>query len=202
MSIFLRIPAANTRSLADRRRGLSAGLAADRRRRKVARITVWSGCQSFPIDHRYPLTCGRRCVSPSHPPASFSPARPPALTCARRTCRQSASPRLSRACRRVTQGRNQVNLCSHKLLAKGAGHESSQTDSREYGIGVGFGRAIGMRPGRGDLAFGLFDGRVVAPLIPSPLTTTFKRSPAPDAPRGRFVVFSQTKKDHPCSTRS
>ncbi len=202
MSIFLRIPAANTRSLADRPGGLCLPLAADRRRRTVNGITVWSGCQSFPIDHRYPLTCGRRCVSPSHPPASFSPARMPALPHPRTACPPSASLRRNSRSPRVTRDRNHVTLCCHKLLAKGAGHESSQTDQRAYGSDVGFGRTVGMQPGRGHLALGSFDGRALAPVTPSPLSTTLKRSPAPEAPRGRSVVFSQTKKDHPCSTRS
>ncbi|AKO95819.1 hypothetical protein MALG_00624 [Marinovum algicola DG 898] len=194
MSAFTRTPAANARSLADHRRPAPRPLAPARARRSVAGITVWSGVQSFPADHRYPLTCGRSCVSPSQPPASFAPARFAATPGAgpRPACRQSASLWRVLHTQRVTWRRNHVTLPCQKLLAKEARHESGQTESVDCGICVRSGHAIGVQP---------CDDRVAAPLIPSPLTT-FARPPASDAPRGRFAVFSQTKKDHPCSTRS
>lgn len=205
MSGVLPIHGANARTSADRSDRCRFRLESAEPARRIQPVRVRQVFQSFPAKYRYPLTCGRLCASPSHPPASFF--YPSAFHRSSRArgfgpnCRQSASPWRSCAGHGVTRrhGSAMVNLI--RLLTKGAKNESSKAHSSDHGSGLRDDGPFGLQSRGNHLPLGVFDGGSVTALIPLSLTIC-KRPPTRSAPRGRFVVRLKTKKDRQCSRKS
>ena len=199
MSAFLPSPRANARHFAYRCAQNEIALASGETRRRIRLTRVRQVFQSDPADYRYPLTCGRLCVSPSHPPASFS--RPFPSSGAVNNCRQLASPCSHSVQAPVTRGARPATVGVIKPLTQGAKNESRTTDFLHHGIGIRAGRRIRLQPGRDDVSIRMVDGAPDVALNPLPLTT-HERLPACIAPRGRFVVPAPFPKESACSTRS
>lgn len=210
MSANLPVLPPNARAIADITRNRPARLAGATRHRNVTNIRVRQVVQFMPAIHRYPLTCGRVCVSPSRPPASFS--RAPRSTDVAgvsprhsaghlRECRQLASPCNCSKRHRVTPRQSCAMLRFVKPRSKEAQSESSQTESFDHGFGGHTGRRPGTWQGRDAVAFGAFDGGTADTVAPYSLTH-LKRFPVRPARWGRFVVPIKTRKDSICSTRS
>lgn len=205
MSGVLPIHGANARTSADRSDRCRFRLELAEPARRIQPVRVWRVFQSFPAKHRYPLTCGRLCASPSHPPAPFF-YRPACHRSSRArgfgpNCRQSASPRCSCEGRGVTRPHRSAMLDLISLLTKGANDESSKAHSSDRGSGLRDGGPFGLQSRGNHFPLGLFDGGTATALIPLSLTIC-KRSPARPAPRGRFFVRLKTEKDRQCSRKS
>lgn len=205
MSGVLPIPGANARTSADVSDRCRFRLESAESVRRIQPVRVWQVFQSFPAKHRYPLTCGRLCASPSHPPAPFF--YPPARHRSSHArgvgpnCRQSASPWRACAGAGVTRQRRSVMVPLISLLTKGAKNESSTAYSSDHGSGFRDGGPFGLQSRGNHLPLGLFDGGSATALIPLSLSIC-KRLPARPASRGRFVVRLKTKKDRQCSRKS
>lgn len=196
---------ANTRAFAYRRFPQGKGLESLRRARNLRVVRVRRVFQSFPAKHRYPLTCGRLCASPSHPPAPFStqpiPYRSTRPDPTAGLCRRSASQRCQFASARVTRDQMPATVNLTKLLTKGAKNESRTTVSFHHGRGVHHRRLVGLQPRGHDVAVRLFDGRASTALDRLTLTAC-NRFPARVAPRGPFPLRPTSKKESACSRRS
>lgn len=196
MSAFLPRIVRNTRHSAETGPMRCKSLDIAQTRFNVAGVRVWQEFQSFPAFHRYPLNCGRLCVSPSYPPAFFT-----ALTAAvPDRCRYFASPLTQSFRPRVTQRHFPAMINRIRLLPKGASNASRKNNSIDHGLGD-HGGAFRLQPRGHYVPLRLFHGRRSAGLNPLPLTNS-KRFPVHFAPRGRFVVSFPNKKDSPCSRRS
>lgn len=205
MSGLLPIPCANARTSADRSDRCRFRLESADPARRFQPVRVRQVFQSFPAKHRYPLTCGRLCASPSHPPAPFFYRS----ACHRSSrargfgpnCRQSASPWRSCLDHGVTPRHGSAMLRLIRLLTKGAKNESNKAHSSDHGYGLRDGGPFGLQSRGNHFPLGLFDGGTATALIPLSLTIC-KRLPARPAPRGRFAVRLKTKKDRQCSRKS
>lgn len=202
MSVFLPICRQNTRRSAGLCTSASRPLAHDRARSKDVRIRVRQGFQSFPAIHRYPLTTGRLCVSPSHPPTLFSRV---CSHIAPHNCRSLASPCSHLRKTRVPLRQDRVIFNCIRLLPKGAHNASRTNDLHGYDL-CGLRNAVSLCPRGHHVACGPLDDWHIDAVEPLPLTNLL-RLPAPSVPRGRIVMpdpvqTGPDKKDSPCSTRS
>lgn len=196
MSVFLPRIVQNTRRSAEIGPHHADGLARRGTGRMFFKVCVRQGVQSFPATYRYPLTCGRSSVSPSHPPAFFAHRHTRVVG----TCRYLASLFRATAAHGVTRRHFRPKINRIRLLPKGAYNASRKHNSIDHGLGD-HGGAVRLQPGGYHLSVRLFDGRRPAAVNPLPLTP-FERLPAHRASRGRFVMSSPNKKDSPCSRRS
>lgn len=196
MSAFLPRIVRNTRRSAEIRRDSALRLADTHAARNVTQVRVRQGFQSFPAYHRYPLTCGRTCVSPSHPPAFFSARSTGALM----NCRHLASLCCACGAQGVTRRHFRPKINRITLLPKGAYNASRNYNSIDHGLG-GHDGALRVRSCGHHVPVRLFDGGRTAAVNPLPLTP-YERLPMQSASRGRFVMSSPNKKDSPCSKRS